>query len=223
MKKLLFGFILLFAFSKIQAQISFSWIAKDDTIKSIPVADSIVAFDGDLKNNTNRNLDVLIIKQSVSNPRNWAHYICAAGTCYPPNQDTLRITVGPNETIEMKYDVDVISPTNGDVATFKVTIVNNQNTDEVITRNFRINVNQTSKNQSLQNIFSVYPNPVSTLLFIKTNSHNISYAEVLNINGQVLFTNIENKIHVENLNPGIYFIKIHTKEGYTEYHKFVKQ
>ncbi len=223
MKKLIFGFILLFAFSKIQAQSSFSWIAKDDTIRSIPVADSIVAFDGDLKNNTNKNLDLLIIKQSVSNPKNWSHYICAAGTCYPPNQDTLRINVAPNETMEMKYDIDVISPTNGDVGTFKVTIINNQNTDEVITRNFRVNVNQTSKNKSFQNIFSVYPNPVSTTLFVKTNSQNVSYTELFNINGQLISTQSENKINVESLTPGVYLIKIHTIEGHSEFHKFIKQ
>lgn len=223
MKKFLLNSIFLFAFSLIQAQSSFEWIAIDDTIQTIPVADSIVAFDGDLKNKTNRTLDILITKQAISNPRNWPHYVCVAGNCYAPNQDTLRINVGPNETIEMKYDIDVIAPNNGDVATFKVTIINNQNTDEIITRSFRINVNQTNKSKSISSIFSIYPNPVSHTLFIKMNSQNLLYSEILNINGQSISIQEGNTIKVKELNPGIYLLKIYTTEGYIEYHKFIKE
>ncbi|GIV43656.1 MAG: hypothetical protein KatS3mg035_0779 [Bacteroidia bacterium] len=223
MKKLYLVLSFLWAFCQIQAQNSFDWIAKGDTIKSIPVADSIVLFDGDLKNNTNKVLDLLIIKQSVVNPKNWAHYICSAGTCYPPNQDTVRINLNPNETIEMRYDVDVISPTNGDVATFKVTIMNNQNSDEFITRTFRVNVNQTNKIKNLVQVFSVYPNPVSSTLFVKNSSQSITYTEILNTSGQILSTHHENFIDVQKLPSGIYFLKIYTTEGYTEYHQFIKQ
>lgn len=223
MKKWYLALGFLLALSQTQAQNSFDWIAKDDTIKSIPVVDSIVVFDGDLKNNTNRNLDLLIVKQSISNTRNWPHYICAAGTCYPPNQDTLRINLGANETIEMKYDVDVISPANGDVATFKVTIINNQNADEVVARTFRVNVNQTNKHKNLPQVFSIYPNPVSSTLSVKTGSQSVAYMQILNMNGEVLSTHSEKLIEVRELASGVYFLKIHTVEGYTEYHKFIKE
>lgn len=223
MKKLAFSFILIFAFLKTQAQMSFDWIANDDTVKSIPVADSILAFDGDLKNNTNRPLDLLIVKQSVSNSKNWANYICAAGTCYPPNQDTLRLSVAANETIEMKFDVDVVAPINGDFATFKVTIVNNQNVDEIIVRNFRVNVNQTNRNKSVSNIFAVYPNPVSKNLLVKNLPSHAFQLEVLNLNGQQVLSQNQSSLDVQSLTPGMYLLKIQTIEGYTEFHRFIKE
>jgi len=222
MKNLLLSFSLLIAFSQIFAQTSsFDWIAKDDTVRSIPVADSIIAFDGSLINKTNRNLDILIIKQSVSNPKNWPNYICA-GVCYPPNQDTIRLNIDPNATVEIKYDVDVIAPSNGDVATFKVTIMNNQNPEEFIIRNFRVNVNQTSKHKGIQNQFSVYPNPVTNILRVKSDEKIVSM-EVISLNGQVLLSSYTHTINVEDLLPGIYIIKITDFKGNSEFQKFIKE
>ncbi len=222
MNKIFFTFIISLAFLKVNAQTpSFDWTALDDTIKTIPVMDSIVAFDTDLKNNTNRALDIVIIKQSVSNPKNWANYICAASTCYPPNQDTVRLSIDPNTNINVKYDVDVVAPTNGDVATFKVTVLNNQNSNEVITKIFRVNINQTNRQPNLHTSFSIYPNPVSDFLTVKIDKVIFSI-EIFNLNGQLLKTTNQNFINVQDLTSGIYLLKVNT-ETYSEYHRIVKE
>lgn len=223
MKKIFTFLIIFLAFLENYGQISFEWIAKNDTIQTIPVTDTLVAFDGDLKNKTNRSLDILVIKQSIQNPRNWANYLCVAGNCYTPNQDTLRLTVGPNETIEMKYDVDVIAPSNGDFATFKVTIVNNQNTEEFVTRNFRVNVHQTNKSKAVTQLFSIYPNPVSNQLFVKNETYHVISTDILDLNGQLIQTHNQTIIDVSNLPPNVYFLRINRIDGYLEYHKFIKE
>jgi hypothetical protein len=223
MKQIVLLLVVWMGYSNLFSQTSsFDWIVKDDTVKIIPVADSIVYFDGDLINKTNKNLDVLIVKQSVSNPKNWANYICASSTCYPPTQDTIRPILGPNETMSLKFDVDVLNPANGDVATFKVTVLNNLNPSEVITHTFRINIQQTSKNKGLLNQFSVYPNPVTDVLKIRT-TQLISTVEVLNLNGQSLMITHSPSIDVSNFSPGVYVVKIQGQNDYVEYHKFIKE
>jgi hypothetical protein len=62
-----------------------------------------------------------------------------------------------------------------------------------------------------QSIFSIYPNPVNSLL----NFNKEMSGQIVNINGRVLikFENV-NQINIENLQSGIYFVK--NQEGITQ-------
>ena len=66
---------------------------------------------------------------------------------------------------------------------------------------------------SLANV-SIYPNPVVSLINIQIDDNDVnSYqVEIINITGQKVFTNsysnLSTSVNVENLNSGIYFIRI---------------
>lgn len=68
------------------------------------------------------------------------------------------------------------------------------------------------KNQDIS--FSLFPNPVSDFLIIKSDSQ-IETASVYNITGEIMLTFTGNSIAVDKLAPGKYFVKIHHGEKRT--------
>ena len=69
----------------------------------------------------------------------------------------------------------------------------------------------------------IYPNPVGNLLFIK-ESNVSSTVSIFDISGKMVLNQriVNNSIDVENLESGIYFLKIETNNSFNTY-KFVKQ
>lgn len=61
--------------------------------------------------------------------------------------------------------------------------------------------------------FSLYPNPISNILHIKTNHYDLNKVIIYNNLGQIIFSTNSNIINVENLKSGIYFIKVFTNKG----------
>ncbi len=75
--------------------------------------------------------------------------------------------------------------------------------------------------------FSIYPNPVKSILTVDNNSGSEFYRyEILNLSGKVIlksnFRGKQNKITTENLKRGLYFLRINTKNE-TFINKFVKE
>lgn len=69
--------------------------------------------------------------------------------------------------------------------------------------------------------FEVYPNPMSNVLHIESN--NVQEVAIFNAVGQqVLFVENTNKINVEDLSEGLYFVKISDKRGNSVVKKIVK-
>lgn len=70
---------------------------------------------------------------------------------------------------------------------------------------------------------SVYPNPVRDVLNIKTN-YNLEHIEVFNMNGQLVWSQPQDSssLSIENLNAGMYLLRIKTDVGFTT-KKIVKQ
>lgn len=74
----------------------------------------------------------------------------------------------------------------------------------------------------IKNMLSIYPNPTSDILNIKTDS-KISTVSVIDITGKKVNVKLEdNKIDVRSLTAGIYLINIETKEGIST-EKFIKK
>lgn len=71
------------------------------------------------------------------------------------------------------------------------------------------------KEQYKQTGFEIYPNPVNSILYIKSNNQQLQNAsvEIKNTLGQVVYVGVySNQIDVSNLPQGIYFITINKKE-----------
>lgn len=223
MMRKIYALIILFGtFCSLKSQ-SFSWTAKSDTVVSIPVADTIVVFDSELKNLSTRNLDVLIIKEKVSSTKNWPFYICSSGTCYSPNQDTVRLILASNELIDIKFDVDVIAPINGDNGTYKLTVINNLDPTDYMVKTYRVNVSQTSRAKKQDFTWSFFPNPVQNTINIKSNMtlKNVSVYSLLG--EKIVDIPFKNSVDVSHLPAGIYILQVVDYKGNSSTQKFIKQ
>jgi len=71
----------------------------------------------------------------------------------------------------------------------------------------------------------VYPNPASTMLFIKTENNALYQCEITNSIGQVLQNEKlnRNSINVSSLPKGIYFIQLKDEKGQVFTSKFIKE
>ena len=58
-----------------------------------------------------------------------------------------------------------------------------------------------------ENIF-VYPNPVKSKIFVKTNSKKGLNLELFDVDGKLLTTKKSNNLNVEGIKPGVYLLKI---------------
>lgn len=86
---------------------------------------------------------------------------------------------------------------------------------------FTLNVSSLNRDAFDKNTFVVYPNPASTILNIDT-SETVDAVSVFNIQGQMVLENKGNeKINVEHLAAGTYFIKIDSGK-LSQTKKFVK-
>lgn len=69
-------------------------------------------------------------------------------------------------------------------------------------------------------IFTIYPNPVNNILFIKSQSTQIKDLKIFDIQGNIMIeTTSTNQIDVSKLKPGVYFIYIN---GSYYINKFIK-
>ena len=78
--------------------------------------------------------------------------------------------------------------------------------------------------QGLSNDTKIYPNPAKTALYVSGNLIETSTYEILSIEGKILQTGPVNgvKIGIDNLQVGIYIVKIRTKSGHSV-QRFVKE
>uniref|UniRef100_UPI001300B8C8 T9SS type A sorting domain-containing protein n=1 Tax=Psychroflexus aestuariivivens TaxID=1795040 RepID=UPI001300B8C8 len=76
---------------------------------------------------------------------------------------------------------------------------------------FTSNCNLNTEDFQNLNSISVYPNPVqSELNFENPKQINLDEVQIFNMKGQLVksFTNIKNSINLDNLNQGVYFVKV---------------
>ncbi len=80
-------------------------------------------------------------------------------------------------------------------------------------------------NQNLDNPFETYPNPTKSVINISNPlNYSVEKIEIVDISGKTVFENNQNnnQVNVENLQNGIYFLKIQTSEKVFQ-SKFVKE
>ena len=67
------------------------------------------------------------------------------------------------------------------------------------------------KNTELSTLYSVYPNPTHSTVYV--NGFDINEIEVVSLNGKSMFVTQNQKLDLSGLPKGIYFAKITTKAG----------
>lgn len=78
-----------------------------------------------------------------------------------------------------------------------------------------------TREKALDINFEIVPNPTQSQFIIKGADY--SYVEILNPEGRILMKSNDSRIDVSNLIPGIYFVKIVSKDGQKVTKKLVKK
>lgn len=69
--------------------------------------------------------------------------------------------------------------------------------------------------------FSIYPNPAENFIFIDTDAKNFEL-KIIDLTGKIVEITSDNRIRIENLPSGIYFIRLELKDGSTGCKRFQK-
>lgn len=120
-----------------------------------------------------------------------------------------------NEICIQVNDSDAASNNNSPYDTWTITI-DYYDVGGVTTYSFDSNCNLNTEGFEELNALSVYPNPVeSELNFENPTQINLDQVEVFNMKGQLVksFKNTNNSINVDNLNQGVYFVKVKSEEN----------
>lgn len=127
------------------------------------------------------------------------------------------------------FETDFSSiPTVNNNANFKVRLrftgsnMTASNGNRVTFNNISLTGAQQLNSVDIQKSFSVYPNPVSDILYIKHHSNKVSY-RIFSVDGKFVREGIATT-HVElsNLSPGLYLLQLST-DDYTEVKKIIKR
>lgn len=65
------------------------------------------------------------------------------------------------------------------------------------------------------------PNPTQNFVYITVN--NLEQVTVLNTEGKIVLKTIQNRIGIEELNAGMYMLKIETHDKPTQYSELIKR
>ena len=76
--------------------------------------------------------------------------------------------------------------------------------------NFKLRMDDVAVQENV-NTFTIYPNPVTSVLNIKGN--DILQVEIFNLVGQKIYSGTETSINVESYISGTYFVKVSTQKG----------
>ncbi len=106
--------------------------------------------------------------------------------------------------------------------TTQYTVVGTEQNGCVNATTFTITVNDCASIEENEIAFSVYPNPVLSILTVQSASEtSIKSLTILDLTGKVILTSSKNSIDVSDLNSGTYFVQITHEKG-TTVRQFVK-
>jgi len=91
---------------------------------------------------------------------------------------------------------------------------------------FNTMIGTSNINVSTINSIKAYPNPTTGIIYLKNENNNLISADIFDINSRLLFTlNIDNqqKIDLQNLEKGIYYIKVKDDNNKLYVTKIIKE
>jgi sulfur carrier protein ThiS len=141
------------------------------------------------------------------------------------SRDTIRETILPDSTFEYTFKTTVnLSAVQTYTLIASTALADDVNPDNDRTTKSVTSTGPSSVEQRVNvTIVSIYPNPVSDVLYIQS-AEFVKRAEIYDLQGKLVKTVTTNtqEIPVKNLNPGVYTIRFTTDKGVAT-QRFVKQ
>jgi hypothetical protein len=126
-------------------------------------------------------------------------------------------TNSPNNSNMLNGSVGSPTQTGFDLSNIPSTIPSITGQNNLNGRVYRFTYNGLSTRiafNELNEVFTVYPNPVKEYITIKSNNaNNINQVSVCDLNGKVILSEKAETINLTNLVAGIYLLKIETNNG----------
>lgn len=179
-------------------------------------------------NSSNSKISIFIDRYQKSLPSYWYSCFCYL-SCNSPSRDTISIDVDPMSTrdITVQFKTDSVNPGLA-TSTFKIYQYGFQSNAQILHLDASTMPSSTVGIKELkENTFiSIYPNPSSSHLNIKTQNGSISSIKIFNMLGNLNCEFSEKNdsrfiLNIEDYPAGIYFLEIQTKnETYAK--KFLK-
>ncbi|SCY04929.1 Por secretion system C-terminal sorting domain-containing protein [Nonlabens sp. Hel1_33_55] len=123
----------------------------------------------------------------------------------------------------------IADPQTSDSGVYYCEITNTDVLDLIVRRaNITLNVDNTASNETVQlSNFRLYPNPATDWINISADNLQNSRSEIYDLSGRLvrefdLLSNTTN-LNIEDLNSGIYLLKITTANGKTATKRFIKK
>ena len=127
-------------------------------------------------------------------------------------------TLEVGESVDVTVGVNIPLPGKGYVETRIVVI------SDLASQYITVKINEeiiTGVDENLAASFEVYPNPMNNTLYINGDVQSVAIFNA--VGQQVLFVENTNEIDVEDLNEGLYFVRISDKRGNSVVKKIVKK
>ena len=125
-----------------------------------------------------------------------------------------QFTCQGSESIFKKYEITDLD------SNLKLKLINESNNDYLLFGKEHLFIDSVKYQPQI----SVFPNPVDDILTIKSKGEVIKYS-IYDLNGRLmndLQISSSNKIEVSKLNPGVYFLKLLSKNKQVHTLKFIK-
>jgi len=143
----------------------------------------------------------------------WACAVCDVNLCYTPTVNTAEFDLEGGE--EGTLDVHVY-PGGFEGAAIVHIVVTDLANDEITETGIFLFNQTTSTVERINDKIKIYPNPVSTELYIDQTSNKVDKVELLNIQGQVLLSQTmfdTNLVHIGHLPSGNYLVRMYAADG----------
>ncbi len=183
------------------AWMPFSASAQTFSVRGVKTDVSVAANDfvdayGEVKNLTNNNVRVRLLRTKNDLPDGWSASICFGIECYAPAVNDISVTLGPNETAVLKITFEA-STTNGEGdVELHVSNTANPSEDYSITFKARTSVTSTDRlasarslqlSQNYPNPFSLSDAPLTTIGYVNPRAANVTI-KVYNLLGREVRT-----------------------------------
>ena len=150
-------------------------------------------------------------------PSGWETAVCEDELCYPTTKNTNDVFLGAGKS--MKFKLNFYPWGVRDCGAGKIVIASKKNSSNRDTFDTEVCSFNSASVKELNKVFSVYPNPATDIVTIKTSINGVLTVKIYDILGSLKQTaNVMNgdKLDISELNRGAYILKIDGNSAATQ-------
>jgi hypothetical protein len=190
------------------AQISFKYKTVEKTYFDKDNFDHAV--NNEILNGTSDATDTVFTWTRIEDiPTGWETAVCEDELCYPTSKNSNDVFLGAGKS--MKFKLNFYAWGIRDCGSGKIVIVSKKNSDNRDTFDTEVCSFNSASVKEVNKVFSVYPNPATNFITVKTSINGMLTLKIYDILGSLKETvTVMNgdRVDISGLNRGAYILKI---------------